>query len=45
MRKSITIGLGLLGTGLVLLAWWITASKSGELYYPPAPDVLGSVWS
>ena len=45
MRKSITIGLGLLGTGLVLLAWWITSSNSGELYYPPAPDVLESVWS
>jgi len=45
MRKSVSLGLGLLGTGVVLLLWWVTSAQSGELYYPPAKDVLQSVWS
>ncbi|MBM9432411.1 ABC transporter permease [Flaviflexus equikiangi] len=45
MKKPMSLALGLLGTGIVLLLWWVTSNQSRELYYPPAQDVLESVWA
>lgn len=45
MRRTVNFSLGVLGTALVLAIWWITSTNSNELYYPDAPDVIGSVWS
>lgn len=37
--------LSVLGAALAIVLWWVTSSNSGEIFYPPAPDVLESIWS
>ena len=45
MRKPFLFFLSLLGPAIAIAIWWITSSNSGEIYYPPLPDILESVWN
>ncbi|MGO1592692.1 MAG: ABC transporter permease [Ancrocorticia sp.] len=44
MRKSTSFLLGLTGAILIIAIWWVTSSNAKEIYFPPLPDILTSVW-
>ena len=44
MKRTSSFLLGLLGALSVLAIWWVTSSGAKEIYFPPLPDILSSVW-
>lgn len=44
MRLAL-FGLSLLGAAIAIALWWVTSSNSGEIFFPPLPDVLDTMWS